>query len=248
MIFTNGQPLIHTLRRSAISCSLILVLLMQSKVALAADVTFTIDAAAAKHPISRYIYGINGVGLTQPAYADLNLTLNRLGGNRWTAYNWITNASNAGNDWHLSNDAFLDVSKEPGHAVMTAVVDGKHLGTATILTVPMVGYLAADENGPVPPNVLPQDSPHFVPEYPSASADPKPSDQHVYQDRFIQWVKRHYASSLTPGSEHPIFFMLDNEPDLWSSTHVEVHPQKLSYAELIQRTIAYAWAIKKSRS
>src|ERR1019366_5993457 len=41
-----------------------------------------------------------------------------------------------------------------------------------------------------------------------------------------------------------ILFQLDNEPDLWSSTHAEVHPVAVTYAELAQRDIEYAKAIK----
>ena len=37
---------------------------------------------------------------------------------------------------------------------------------------------------------------------------------------------------------------MDNEPDLWTSTHEEVHPNPLTYAELIQKTIDYASAVK----
>ena len=39
---------------------------------------------------------------------------------------------------------------------------------------------------------------------------------------------------------------LDNEPDLWSSTHAEVHPSAVTYAELANRNIDYATAIKAS--
>ena len=49
------------------------------------------------HAISRFIYGMNGWnGSGRPA----NLTLSRSGGNRMTAYNWETNASNAGSDYY----------------------------------------------------------------------------------------------------------------------------------------------------
>ena len=41
-----------------------------------------------------------------------------------------------------------------------------------------------------------------------------------------------------------IFFDLDNEPDLWSETHKRIHPNKITYAELVQRTTEYASAIK----
>jgi len=68
---------------------------------MAADVTVTINPAQAK-PISPYIYGINFYsGVTGP---PSNLTFDRAGGNRWTAYNWETNASNAGSDYLYEND------------------------------------------------------------------------------------------------------------------------------------------------
>src|ERR1700677_5242539 len=69
----------------------------------AQTVQFTVDAAKAGKPISRFIYGVN-LGLGAP-YS--NLTLTRAGGNRWTAYNWTNNASDAGSDWQSPNDALL---------------------------------------------------------------------------------------------------------------------------------------------
>ena len=53
----------------------------------------------------------------------------------------------------------------------------------------------------------------------------------------------HYGAE--PGSV--ILWQLDNEPDLWSSTHAEVHPTPLTYAELAQRNVEYATAIKAVR-
>ena len=53
------------------------------------------SSPASRHPISPYIYGTS-----QGDWAGRSrrLRLGRLGGNRWTAYNWETNASNAGAD------------------------------------------------------------------------------------------------------------------------------------------------------
>src|SRR5258708_4261677 len=59
-----------------------------------ANVTITIDPTRA-HPISPWIYGMNIFGnIPNPPH----FTINRMGGNRWTAHNWETNASNA-EDW-----------------------------------------------------------------------------------------------------------------------------------------------------
>ena len=62
----------------------------------ASQVNFAIDSTQDVRPISRFIYGMNG---WDPAGGRANLTLSRSGGNRMTAYNWETNASNAGADF-----------------------------------------------------------------------------------------------------------------------------------------------------
>ena len=37
-------------------------------------------------------------------------------------------------------------------------------------------------------------------------------------------------------SAHPIFFSLDNEPDLWPDTHPRIHPDATTYAELAAKS------------
>src|SRR5262249_41199390 len=41
-----------------------------------------------------------------------------------------------------------------------------------------------------------------------------------------------------------LFYDLDNEPDLWSSTHPRIHPDPVTYQELIAKDLEYAEAIK----
>jgi len=59
------------------------------------DMNITVDLSAEGKEISPYIYGINQYG-HQDDYKKVNPTAVRQGGNRMTAYNWETNASNAG--------------------------------------------------------------------------------------------------------------------------------------------------------
>ena len=83
-----------------------------------ANVTITINPAQTK-PISPYIYGINFYsGVTG---APPQLTFDRAGGNRWTAYNWETNASNAGSDYLYENDDYLSSSTVPAEAVRSFI-------------------------------------------------------------------------------------------------------------------------------
>ena len=52
-------------------------------------------------------------------------TMVRIGGNRWTAYNWENNASNAGSDYCFQNDDFLSSSTTPGDAVKPTIDAGQ---------------------------------------------------------------------------------------------------------------------------
>jgi hypothetical protein len=202
-------------------------------------VHFTVDTSKDVHDISPYIYG-NNFGLPRPC--------NRIGGNRWTAYNWETNASNAGSDWHHQNDDFLSKSSEPGAPVREAVEAAARNHSALIITVPMAGYVSADKNADGDVNQTP-DYLHkrFFPTLPKKpgplSLTPDLKDGVVYQDEFVNWVEK----SARPDPNQVIFYDLDNEPDIWSETHKRIHPQKLTYAEIVQRTTDWASAIKDVR-
>jgi hypothetical protein len=41
-----------------------------------------------------------------------------------------------------------------------------------------------------------------------------------------------------------LFYALDNEPDLWNSTHARIHPKAITYEELCKNNLEYAGAIK----
>jgi hypothetical protein len=206
----------------------------------AADVTLTIDTSQANKAISPLIYGLNFPDAA--TLAATKATLLRLGGNRWTAYNWETNASNAGSDYCFENDDYLTSSTTPGEAVRPAVQEAKDAGASALVTVPIVDYVAGDEgkvcNIQQTPNYLALHFKHNLPA-PSGtvSTTPNTTDGNVYQAEFVKWLK-----GAVPGAN--VLFDLDNEPDLWSSTHAEVHPNPVTYAELANRTVQYATAIK----
>ena len=111
-----------------------------------ANVTITIDPTKTK-PISPWIYGINFYsGITG---APPQLTFDRDGGNRWTAYNWETNASNAGSDYLYENDDYLSSSTVPAEAVRSFIAGDQSNGLASLITVQLQGLVAGDESGPV---------------------------------------------------------------------------------------------------
>jgi hypothetical protein len=69
------------------------------------------------------------------------------------------------------------------------------------------------------------------------SAEPDLDDGVVYQDEFVALVR-----DQAQGTN--VIFSLDNEPDLWHSTHPEVHPEEVGYDELVERNVRYATAIR----
>jgi len=210
------------------------------------DLTFQIQASQGAHPISLYIYGVNDGTKAAAAHA----TIVRTGGNRLTAYNWENNASNAGSDYQFENDDYLcstlacAPSSGTSGAFLKAVVDGANAaGAASLVTVPIVDYVAADKSpaGDVRSSGSGYLSTRFKQNKAAKGSafayPPDTTDGYVYQDEMAHWLL-----GAEPGSV--IRWQLDNEPDLWSSTHAEVHPTAVTYAELAQRNIAYATAIK----
>src|SRR4028119_468775 len=95
-------------------------------------------------PISPYIYGAN---FTPWEKTGRTVILDRQGGNRLSAYNWETNASNAGNDYRHQNDGYMGESNEPGWTVRTFIEKSQAHGAAVLLTVPTMGYVSADKKG-----------------------------------------------------------------------------------------------------
>jgi hypothetical protein len=204
------------------------------------DVMLQVRADGDLHFISKLIYGTNGA----PDIARNRQTVVRSGGNRMTAYNWETNASNAGSDYQFQNDSLLAQSNEPAKPILDGLTDAAAHAAASIVTVPIVDYVSADKNGGGDvrnsgSNYL---STRFKQNKPDKGAafpgTPDVNDAFVYQDEFVAYLKGHAPA----GSQ--VLFSLDNEPDLWSSTHAEVHPKPVTYAELWDRNQRFATAIK----
>jgi hypothetical protein len=158
--------------------------------------------------------------------------MGRIGGNRWTAYNWETNASNAGSDYLYQNDTYLGGGSAPGGAVAGPVSALHARGLGALVTVPIAGWVAGGHERTDGSGAAADRGSRFFEVRAAAErsgAHRARSDRLVYTDEYVDWVRR----TLMP--EGTVFFSLDNEPDLWSATHSEIHPEALTYAELIAR-------------
>jgi fibronectin type 3 domain-containing protein len=216
-----------------------------------ANVTITINPAQTK-PISPYIYGLNFY--SGESGAPPQLTFDRDGGNRWTAYNWETNASNAGSDYLYENDDFLSSSTVPAEAVRSFIAGDQSIGMASLITLQLQGLVAADENGPVsvanPPDLTRfkqvVDQKSTVSSAPF-TLNPPTTDADVFMDEFVWALDQKFSGMGIFGANpmHPTFVSLDNEPELWNSTHLEVQgPNPVTSDDYIAKTITMTEALK----
>ena len=211
-------------------------------------VTFTLDSGHGVHPISPWIYCYN---TDSPSTAPSGTTCLRHGGNRWTAFNWETNASNAGADFFYENDDFLTSSTAPGAAVTGKIAAERAAGMGSLVTVPMQGWVSADENAGVNGSAI-LGAPLYsrfvqtVPRKGSAlQASPDKTDRFVYQDEYVHFLDGQFPGAFGDPAA-PILLSLDNEPEDWfSPTHPEVQRTLVTYAQVLRQSIDLATAIKE---
>src|SRR5450755_4354777 len=220
--------------------------------AASAGPALTVDAAAGRHAISNDVYGMN---FADAALAtELGLTADRWGGNSTSRYNYTNNTHNTGSDYYFENivdstslDSFVGA-------------DLAH-GTNPVVTVPAIGWVSKNS-----PATHPFSCGYKVSVYGAQqSTDPfdancgngkhtngiaitgnSPSDTSVPEgSAFDQAMVAHLVSKFgTAASGGVKSYEIDNEPTLWSSTHVDVHPAPLSYSELWTKSLAAAQGVK----
>jgi hypothetical protein len=207
------------------------------------NVTYNININSTRTPISKYIYGTN-------FYMNTDYTIQRIGGNRCTAYNWENNWSNAGSDYLFENDTMWDSSNPPvpGLGYTKLIDQSNSVNQDSIVTLQLAGYVSAPIFGQnLDQNAAP--SQYFYPvqfakgaPFCSPPDNPNTSDNIVYMDEFVNFLVWKYGYAGTPTGVK--FYSLDNEVDIWDSTHKEVHPADPCCQEIRDKSIACATAVK----
>lgn len=225
-----------------------------------ATVSLAVNARTGQHPISPYIYGLN---YADPGLAAaIQLPVERWGGNQTDTYNWQLGSSNTGSDYYFEN--ISDCFEQPGPCVpayRTFIAADRARLTRTLLTLPMMGYVAKD--GPMqhpftcgfPATVYPnQDS--FDP-YDSncgngqsagtnLAADPTRDGTPVSDAFYAGWLsdlKSRYGTAAHGGVA---LYELGNEPALWNSTHRDMHPNPETAAELWSKAKHLSTLVKQA--
>jgi len=215
---------------------------------IAAMTPMAVECGSAGQPVSPTIFGIAWAD----ADKDIGATAHRWGGNTTSRYNpKLGNAWNTANDWFYQNvqidsyEVFLEKAAQKG-------------GLAAI-TVPMMGWVAKDTKSAsfLVSKVGPQektdpDHPDFgngkKPDGKTLVPPPDPTQTSVKltPEEVGEWVAKIRAADQKRGKRLVFEYILDNEPGLWNTTHRDVHPEPMSYDELLEKTIAYAMAIRKA--
>ncbi len=210
------------------------------------NMNINIDLGAETKAISPYIYGINQYG-NQKNYNTVTATAVRQGGNRMTAYNWETNASNAGSDWKYSSDNNLSNSDEPADCAQVLSREAEAYGIPyKLTTLQLAGYVAADKDGTVTEaEAAPSGRWNEVVLTKGSAFDETPdlTDGKVYMDEYVNYLINTLGDSTTATGIQA--YSLDNEPALWHHTHSRIHPERLTIAELRDKSVEMAAAVKK---
>jgi Glycoside hydrolase family 44 len=196
-------------------------------------------------PINPLIYGVaNGDW-------ESGQTIERIGGNLTSRLNWDADFWNTGNDWFFEN------FKVDG-SIWDWLAKDASRGTPAAVTVPTIGWVAKDSTSVGFPKSKFPGQRKFDTGRPEAGDGFRPDGAKITPGSpeltslaappqlIGGWVRRLREKDAARGARSALMYILDNEPSLWSSTHRDVHPEPLTYDELLDRTVRYATAIREA--
>ncbi len=227
------------------------------------NVTVTVDVNSNRHSISPYVYG-GAYPKDAATITDSGLSVVRWGGNSTSRYNWKLHTYNAANDYFYEDFNYSEIGDaDSAKYIQDVIAAGSH----PIMTMPMLPWVAkAAENSSnknwsfsvakygaqcaVDPfntdagdglmtdcsttlTANPNDANVPLLDQPGTS-DPPGS---VYRN---QWTAALAAAFGTA----PHFYNMDNEIEIWGSTHRDVHPAPTAYNEMRDTFLNEARALK----
>lgn len=228
-----------SVREFAIAASAVAALLLTAPAASAQNqpVTIAIDTNLGRHSISPLIYGV--AWASKSDLDALNAPLNRMGGNSMTDYNWAQNAQNLAADWYF--ESYPEQSGTPGEEADTFIATSKASGALPTLTVPLLGWVAKlGHNRSILPSFSvakygkqcdadywdPDAGDGLKPDCTTPITGNDPHDAYVpdSSDKEQKWIQHLIATWGTASNGGVGYYLMDNEPSIWFSTHRDAHP------------------------
>ncbi|MGH9657541.1 MAG: glycoside hydrolase family 44 protein, partial [Bryobacteraceae bacterium] len=223
-----------------------------------AAITINVDAAANRRAINPNVYGV--AHASTAALSELNVPLNRNGGNNTSRYNWQINGDNRGFDWYF--ESIPESSAVAGERGDTFIANAKAAGAQAMLTFPIIDWVAKlgpnrsklagfsiAKYGPQTGNDW-----QWMPDAGNGISSPSgnnitgndPNDANVpnssvHQRNWAQAIVNKWGTAANGGLK---YYILDNEHSIWHSTHRDVHPAGASMDEIRARMLDYAAALK----
>ena len=220
------------------------------------SVTVSVDVAANRRPINPGIYGV--AYATTAQLQDLNAPLHRYGGNNTSRYNWQLNADNRGQDWYFQSIG--ESSATAGQRGDDFVLNSRTGNAEPMLTIPIIEYVA--KLGSNRSKLASFDSRIYGTQddcdwqwFPTAcngmrSGQPitgnNPLDANVLNSTTLQggWVS-HLVQRFGQANAGGVkYYILDNEPSIWHSTHRDVWPTGATMEQVRDLMVTYSGAIK----
>ncbi|KIJ28440.1 glycoside hydrolase family 44 protein [Sphaerobolus stellatus SS14] len=196
------------------------------------------------HVISDLVYGINFPD--SAAYIQsLGVTLSRWGGNAVTAYNPNGDFTNAGNDWYFENRVSDDGNADNWLGWTSGA------GSKTTLAIPALDWVAKDATSYSYPASVYPDQQSFDPYnglagdglFPNGSyVTPVPNQSNTY----TSWNTSLAKAWLTNLVHKPDIVTIDNEIEIASNTHQDMHPVPMGYDEELSRVVNFSTIAKQA--
>lgn len=230
------------------------------------QVSVNIDPLTNRHAISPYIYG-GAYPSSTTNITDSGTTVVRWGGDATSTYNWQLQTYNAAADWYFEDFAASGIGNGDGDSVQF-INDVKTAGSSPLMTMVMLPWVAmspeGNGNGHWSYSVATYGTQCAVDPYNSDAGDGLKTDcqtpvttnavttayvplldQPGTNDPAGSVYRNAWAAALCNAfGSAPHFYDMDNEIDIWGSTHRDVHPAPSGYNELRDTFLTEARALK----
>ncbi len=224
--------------------------------ATAAGPALSVNTAAVTHAISPLIYGMNDYQLVSGLRSAVAVPVERWGGDSSTRYNYLLDVDNSAADYYFETNPNTNTGYPAVSAFNTMVQADEQFHTASIATVPLIGYTskrqracgfsvakygaqkATDPYNPDCGNGVLLNGNNVTGNDPADTSTP--IDQ-SFASGWVTYLVGKFGSAANGGVG---IYSLDNEPEYWDGVHRDVHPAYMTYDEVTQKGLTYAKAIK----
>ncbi len=216
-----------------------------------------VDPAAARHAISRDIYGVNEYG-DEAGFGGFPFTVRRWGGDNSVSYNWKLDSNNTAANWFFETFPVGKGGEEEGTSFDRWTDRNRQHGVRSVATVPIIGWTTN--------TTAPKQCSYSVAKYgtqqqtdvwapdcgngmrPDGKTEVRNDPRDVYDevgpDFAQEWVA-HIVERFGSAENGGVWLWeLDNEPTWWHAVHRDIHPDKAGFEEVLERNIRWAEAIK----